>query len=1066
MTHSVARAPARCLQRFASLVSALLLLFLAAAPVVANAAASFRVVQQWTAADGLPAETVAGLAIDREAQLWLATYDGVVRYQGYDFRHYNRDSKPALPGNRLMAIHAAPANGVIVHFEDGRLGHLTEQAYTPIDRAEAGQVVVFDQQLWFIQAGTGALLSWSARDGLTPRTARLLSALAVDDFAGQLLLGTRTGTVLTGFGNAGRVKELPHFGDEPVLGLAAGPNGELLALDRLGARLYAPSSAGWTASLATRWERPQQRALRATWTGQGWLLANLVTASGAGPHRLDRSGLRALVVPEATGVDADRSPGRIYRMDARGQRWINDGQRLWRDGQLMFGSDERIHDFVVDPFDQVWVAQPMRGLRLLKQSVIDTLGHEPGELPDPNIYLVTELDGDILVGSWVALSRLDPATGQWTQLLRRAARDVLPDGDGLLVGSQGLCRLQAPGQCARVDGFPGGEAEVLMLHRDGGGAVWAGTDSGLYRRAPDGHWQARTVDPARVRTALEDPAGRLLFGTDGDGLLVLPDRAEPELPLTRIGPSQGLASAFVRALLAVPGGATLVGTEDAGLCLVNQRLEVVRCLSTSGGLPHHSVHYMLVDAHDRMWVNTNAGIYRVDLPSLLAFLQGERDSVPAFSRFDDREGLLSVEGNGGVYHAGAMTADGRIWFPNQLGLVVIRPERDIQRPDVPLAARIRITGATDEELPRRVRHARQLDLELTAIALAEPQNVQFRYRLASDSAWQPLGTRRQLNFRNLAPGRQRLEVQASYPHSDWIGPPARLEFTVDYRFHEHPAFRGLAIALAALILLAAWQIARRRRQALELSVRERSVQLAHATEQLTRLTGSLRRVDLRHRTAMHAVSRELKAALNAVMAPVLKQTGKPVTAPQARELRSQARTLNALIEQLDSLDETDSMDPDIDQRDALDVGANQAAMPARSDKNRPAPGNSADLMARIHMEVLLHLGDADFSVDDLARRLGMSRSALYRQVAGSHGTSPAELIRELRLEQAIRLLSESDQQVSTIAYATGFRSVSAFSRAFSKKMGTSPRHWRDRYSESSGQSDGKRIKAPSARRSP
>ena len=38
----------------------------------------YRVVEQWTAADGLPAETVAGLAIDRDAQLWLATYDGVV----------------------------------------------------------------------------------------------------------------------------------------------------------------------------------------------------------------------------------------------------------------------------------------------------------------------------------------------------------------------------------------------------------------------------------------------------------------------------------------------------------------------------------------------------------------------------------------------------------------------------------------------------------------------------------------------------------------------------------------------------------------------------------------------------------------------------------------------------------------------------------------------------------------------------------------------------------------------------------------------------------------------------
>lgn len=100
-------------------------------------------------------------------------------------------------------------------------------------------------------------------------------------------------------------------------------------------------------------------------------------------------------------------------------------------------------------------------------------------------------------------------------------------------------------------------------------------------------------------------------------------------------------------------------------------------------------------------------------------------------------------------------------------------------------------------------------------------------------------------------------------------------------------------------------------------------------------------------------------------------------------------------------------------------------------------------MAVMRMEVLLHLSDPDFSVDQLARRLGLSRSVLYRQVAELSDASPAELVRDFRLEQAARQLRESDDQVSTIAYANGFRSVSAFSRAFSRKFGTSPRQWRN-----------------------
>ena len=132
----------------------------------------------------------------------------------------------------------------------------------------------------------------------------------------------------------------------------------------------------------------------------------------------------------------------------------------------------------------------------------------------------------------------------------------------------------------------------------------------------------------------------------------------------------------------------------------------------------------------------------------------------------------------------------------------------------PLSSRIRTPGKPGNGPLHLTSHARHLDLELTAIALAEPQNVQFRYRLDPDSDWQALGQRRRLNFRALPPGRQRLEVEARYPHTDWLGPPAVLEFTADYRLQEHPAVRGLLLAILAAGLFGLWQRGRRRRQSL------------------------------------------------------------------------------------------------------------------------------------------------------------------------------------------------------------------------------------------------------------
>lgn len=1002
------------------------------------AADAYRIVEQWAAADGLPVETIAGMALDRELQLWIATYDGVVRYQGFDFRHYNRDSEPALPGNRLSSVLTVPDGGVILQFEDGRLGHLGNEDYQPVGQADADHVVAFAGQIWFISSDTRTLWAWRAGSEPEQRDATPLSAIAVDPFRNRLLLGTLDGRVLYLSAMTRQMQTLLEQDASAILGLASSPAGELLVIDQHRARTYAdPDVAGIPLSVLEL-ERMQQRPVRSTWTQRGWLLANLLTSAGAGPHLVHGSSLERLPVAEALGASADRSQSRIEQTDALGRRWINDGQQLIRDGQVVFSNGERIVDFVVDPFNQIWLAQPTRGLRLLKQIMIETLGNGPGELDDPNISMVTEHDGRILIGGWVELSQFDPATGAWTRLLERTVRDVLPDADGLLVGTAGLCRMEMPGHCEAVADFPVRDTEVLMLHREAGSAVWAGTASGLFLRDPDGRWRPDRVHPAIVRTALENASGRILFGTNGDGVLVHQSGNGAQSSVRGIGPEQGLASPYVRSLLAVPGGRALVGTEDAGLCLLSDALEVVSCLSTSEGLPHHSVHYMILDDLDRLWVNSNGGIYWVELGALLVFLERRTTTAPEFFRLGRRHGLRSVEGNGGVNRAGLRTADGRIWFPNQLGLVSIRPGAATYGLDHPLATRIRTVSPASDGTLHLPRHARHLELELTAIALAEPENVQFRYRFTSDSDWTEIGPRRHLHFRDLKPGRHRLEVSARHVNSPWLSDPEPLEFTAGYRLQEHPLVHALTVSVALLVLIGFWLAALHRQKRLEREIEDRSMRLDRATEQVSGLATSLQRIDAHHRTALHAVSRELKSALNAAMEPLLQNWGKPTKARESDITRTRAQTLSALIDQIGSFADPAQQGAD----EMIDDDVSPPAPAPRRGNGEDAPRPTADLMAQIRMEVLLHLADPDFSVDQLARRLGMSRSVLYRRVAESFESGPAELMRDLRLEEAAKLLRETDSQVSSIAYATGFSNVSALSRAFSRKMGVSPREWR------------------------
>jgi AraC-like DNA-binding protein len=76
------------------------------------------------------------------------------------------------------------------------------------------------------------------------------------------------------------------------------------------------------------------------------------------------------------------------------------------------------------------------------------------------------------------------------------------------------------------------------------------------------------------------------------------------------------------------------------------------------------------------------------------------------------------------------------------------------------------------------------------------------------------------------------------------------------------------------------------------------------------------------------------------------------------------------------------------------------------------------------------ISDADFTVEDLSREVGMSRVSLYKKLMSLTKKSPVEFIRIIRLKRAADLLENSQLSVSEIAYQVGFNSPRYFSRYF------------------------------------
>ncbi len=101
-------------------------------------------------------------------------------------------------------------------------------------------------------------------------------------------------------------------------------------------------------------------------------------------------------------------------------------------------------------------------------------------------------------------------------------------------------------------------------------------------------------------------------------------------------------------------------------------------------------------------------------------------------------------------------------------------------------------------------------------------------------------------------------------------------------------------------------------------------------------------------------------------------------------------------------------------------------------------GNNDALMERVMKYMNEHLTDPDLNVEKLTEDVGISRAQLHRKLKEIAGVSAGEFIRNLRLEQAARLIEEGQINITQVAYSVGFSNQTHFSTVFKKHYGMSP----------------------------
>lgn len=126
---------------------------------------------------------------------------------------------------------------------------------------------------------------------------------------------------------------------------------------------------------------------------------------------------------------------------------------------------------------------------------------------------------------------------------------------------------------------------------------------------------------------------------------------------------------------------------------------------------------------------------------------------------------------------------------------------------------------------------------------------------------------------------------------------------------------------------------------------------------------------------------------------------------------------------------------------AQNAGVEQEKVAAHSDKEKT--DEMDNLVTRMMKYIGKNMDNTEYTVDQLARDIGMSRANLYKRMQTGLGITPNEFMRNVRLKRAAQLLAETSLEPSRIGLLVGFQTPRYFSQCFVRLFGVTPKEYRE-----------------------
>ncbi len=788
-------------------------------------------IRSWGVEHGLPSMVIRDVTQSADGFLWLATGQGLARFDGMAFRVFDHTTTPELGGSDLTCV-TVSAEGRLWCAD--RSGHLT--VMEP-DGFQALPTPFLAQGDYVTSLTTGK--------------------------GGRLVGGTRRGLIFEIVGDQASVAWRPDQWFEPDREQSPGLQ---LVVDEAGARYAAfqgelfrsdEGSLGWIlpdptvdSSESVTWVS----ALATSPRGGVWVASNermqrfqdgdWVEERGAIPWRFEEP--RSCLLETRSG----QLWAAAYSMGLKG--FLADGSTVNvapNDGLPAGG----VLALFEDREGNLWVGTNGGGLARIRPALFQLLGGESylGEVPinsvaeDETHDLWLATDGEGLL-HWDGY-RFRSIFGTDKPVVRVVLVDSLgriwagvKEGGLAVIIPENEARTQF--RYEMVDRFD--KQTVVSLCEEAGKFLWVATENGVDRLPlEDPHRKQPWLLPdwVTVQCLYSVAPNEVWLGTRDQGVLRW-DSGE----VRRYGAAQGLPDSHVTAMCLDPAQRLWVGTNGGGVACFDG--DGFQPIGPQQGLSDGFVTGMINDQEGNLWLTTAKEIIRLE------WEECERVLAEPSHRLNERsygfdDGFADRRPRSGGFPNSVLSDLRLVYVPLTGGLLQVPiPSRDPAGRSTPpvVIVGVEIDGS-DATLPAVGKpapleipaEARRFEIAYSGLSFAAPERVRYRYRITEgdNEDWIEVGPTRSVSFLGLPPGRYVFEVSAMSRGGAWHPEAARLPFRVlPYWWETGWAQAGAGVLGVLVVGLVARQIIRRRlrvieaRQAMERAVareRERIAQDMH-----------------------------------------------------------------------------------------------------------------------------------------------------------------------------------------------------------------------------------------------